>query len=163
MSRSYSAATWAASDSSSRTSHSTGRPSRPPASFRRSTNISPAILWIAPVGAKAPVSDRVEPTTMGSPLGVPAAPAVGLAPVVGPPVACPPLGPALANGPQPARTIVSSPAAVLAGIDAALMVRHLTPAGRCPVPVRMAGPEGLNHAVHGVEQASSASGTTDLH
>lgn len=33
-------------------------------------NSSPAMRWITPVGARAPVSGRVEPTTMGSPVGL---------------------------------------------------------------------------------------------
>ena len=41
----------------------------------RSTNSSPAILWIMPVAANAPVSDRVEPTTIGLPMSSVPAPA----------------------------------------------------------------------------------------
>src|SRR5262245_25581107 len=47
ISCSYSVLTLAWSDSSSRTTHRTGRPSSPPESLSRSTNSSPAILWMA--------------------------------------------------------------------------------------------------------------------
>ena len=78
ISCSYSWPTLVASDWSSRTFHWTCGRAAPPPALSRSTNSWPAILWIAPVAANAPVSDSVEPTTIGAfedPVGV-VAPAV---------------------------------------------------------------------------------------
>ena len=96
----------AVSDSSSSRFHCTSRPRSPPASLSLSTNISPAILWIAPVAAKAPVSARVPPTTIGS--SDPSAVVLGAAVVSGDAVVP---GAAVVVAPSPAVVVVpASPA-----------------------------------------------------
>src|SRR5436190_8132354 len=54
-------------DWSSRSSHSTGRPSRPPRLFRFSTQISAVTLWMIASEASGPVRGRVLPMRIGFP------------------------------------------------------------------------------------------------
>ena len=64
-------------DWSSRTIHSTGRPSRPFDLFNSSTYTSPAILWSSAVGPRGPVSASVLPIRIGWPAGAAATGSTG--------------------------------------------------------------------------------------